>query len=439
MTTATSKAPRPSLAGSVLPGGPVVPYPDKPLWRPRNIAWWAERLKDEPDESKKGWEEVPQERYPGDFPRRCLEIFDKGGDVRLVVGPDGEIYAAEASGSRVGRSTDGGRTWSELAKLPPFIESLGALRDGSVLASITVQPPPPSDMEQWWDQHALHGIKMDMYCSTDGCRTWMKTCRLEPPARLPEDIYEDWDHIGLGTGFSRFVQLRDGSVIVPVATNVLPTKQRGRPPERMQLCTTFIYRSTDGGLTWKPDPKPVGIGWGEFNVTLLRSGRLMAFIRLQRALQPEDPPDHWDIEPAPVTRGYKTGFMSTSDDDGRTWSPARMLTRYHEVPGCFVELSDGTLVASYGQKCVPYGCRAIVSPNGGKSWHQQILVLADQENDRPHMDNQGGHCCSVVLADDTIISAYQSQGAGEGVPMTSRAVIWRVPEELRAGKGGTNS
>lgn len=432
MTTTTSKTSRPSLAGTVLPGGPAVPYPDKPLWRPRNIAWWAERIKDEPDKTKQGWEEVPEERYQGDFPRQCLEIFDKGGDVRLVLGSEGEIVAAEVFG-RVARSSDRGRTWTEMpGKLPLWGEALGALRDGTFLASITVQPPPPSDMQQWWDQHAIHGIKMDMYRSTDGCRSWTKTCRLEPPPKLPEDIYEDWDHVGLGTGFSRFVQLHDGSVIVPVATNVLPTKQRGRPPERMQLCTTFIYRSTDGGLTWTPDPKPVGIGWGEFNVTLLKSGRLVAFIRLQRPLQPEDPPDHWDIEPAPVTRGYKTGFMSVSDDDGRTWSPARMLTRYHEVPGCFVELSDGTLVATYGCKCVPYGTRAIVSPDGGKTWHPKILVLADQENDSPHMDNQAGHCSSVALPDDTIVSAYQAQAGGENVPTTSRAVIWRVPDELRA-------
>lgn len=434
MTTTTSSAPRPSLAGTVLPGGPAIPYPDTPLWRPQNIEWWAERIKDEPDKTKKGWEEVPHERYQGDFPRGCIQIFDQGGDARLVLGPDGDVYAAEACGSRVARSSDGGKTWTELATLPPFIESLGVLRDGTVLASITVQPPPPSDMEQWWDQHAVHGIKMDMYRSTDGGLTWTKTGRLEPPPKLPTDIYEDWDHIGLGTGFSRFVQLHDGSVIVPVATNVLPTRQRGRPPERMQLCTTFIFRSTDGGLNWTPDPKPVGIGWGEFNVTLLQSGRLLAFIRLQRPLQPEDPKDHWDIEPAPVTRGYKTGFMSVSDDNGLTWSPARMLTRYHEVPGCFAEMSDGTLLATYGCKCAPFGTRAIVSSDGGESWHQKILVLADQDNDRPHMDRQGGHCSSVVLKDDTIISAYQAQCGEEGAPMTSRAAIWRVPDELRAGE-----
>ena len=52
-----------------------------------------------------------------------------------------------------------------------------------------------------------------------------------------------------------------------------------------------VYRSDDNGHTWTHDPKPVGIGWGEFNMTLLRSGRLMAFIRVQRMLQPEDPPD----------------------------------------------------------------------------------------------------------------------------------------------------
>lgn len=61
-----------------------------------------------------------------------------------------------------------------------------------------------------------------------------------------------------------------------------------------------------------------------------------------------------------------------------------------------------------------------------------VLVLADQENDKPHMDREGGHCSSVALSDDTIISAYQSHGSGEDAPSTSRAVIWRVPEALLA-------
>jgi hypothetical protein len=92
-----------------------------------------------------------------------------------------------------------------------------------------------------------------------------------------------------------------------------------------------------------------------------------------------------------------------SDDDGRTWAPARMLTHYHEVPGCIVELSDGTLVATHGQKCVPYGCRAIVSPDGGRTWHQKVLVPASQDIGEPNaMDGHGGHCMSVVLPDDLI-------------------------------------
>ena len=85
-----------SASCASLPGGPAIPYPDTPLWRPPNIEWWAQRIKDEPDKTKKGWEEVPEERYQGDFPRRCIQIFDQGSDARLVLRPDGDVYAAEA-------------------------------------------------------------------------------------------------------------------------------------------------------------------------------------------------------------------------------------------------------------------------------------------------------------------------------------------------------
>jgi hypothetical protein len=431
MSSKVAKAGRPSLAGRILPGGPAIPYPDRPLWRPQNIEWWAERVKDEPDTTKTGWEEDPDQEYPRDkLEARRMELFRPGGDVRMCLAPDGAVLACEFSG-RIVRSSDGGQTWDALTPVPgPDVEEFGVLADGSILATVTSREIPPNI--SFGETHDYFTF-LDLYRSEDAGRSWSDPLRMQPPASVAEDVYGNWGAFKLGTGFNRFVHLPDGQVIAALAVNPGPRPDGSAPPDEIRHCTTVIYRSDDNGFTWHHDPKPVGIGWGEFNMTLLRSGRLMAFIRVQRLLQPEDPKDHFEIEPAPITRGYKTGFVSHSDDGGRTWAPARMLTRYHEVPGCFVELSDGTLVATYGQKSVPYGCRAIVSPDGGQTWHQKILVLADQENDKPYMDGEGGHCSSVVLPDDTIISAYQSHGAGKDAPMTSRAVIWRVPEELRAG------
>lgn len=430
MPDETARVGRPSLANRILPGGPAIPYPDRPLWRPQNIAWWADRVKGESDTTKTGWEEDPDQEYPRDrLEARRIELFRPGADVRLVLAPDGAVHACDYNG-QLARSMDSGQTWEPLTPVPgPDVEEIGILADGTTLATATSREIPPNI--SFGETHD-YVTCLDLYRSEDGCRTWSEPMRMQPPASVAEDVYGDWGAFKLGTGFNRFVQLANGQVLGALAVNPGPRPDGSAPPEEIRHCTTVIYRSNDHGLTWTHDPQPVGIGWGEFNMTLLRSGRLVAFIRVQRLLQPEDPKDHWDIEPAPVTRGYKTGFMSYSDDDGHTWSPARMLTRYHEVPGCFVELSDGTLVATYGQKCIPYGCRAIVSPDGGQTWHPQVLVLADQENDKPHMDREGGHCSSVALPDDTIISAYQSHGSGEDTPPTSRAVIWRVPEALLA-------
>lgn len=147
----------------------------------------------------------------------------------------------------------------------------------------------------------------------------------------------------------------------------------------------------------------------------LPSGRILAAVRMMRQRLPGDPPEHLRIEPraSGVPLGYKSEFLSYSDDDGKTWSPARMVTRNMECPGSLVRLSDGTVVLTYGMKLEPWGARALVSKDEGETWHPEVLDLV-------HCKGQGGHASSVVLPEDTIVTRWSG-----GV------VRWRVPDELR--------
>jgi hypothetical protein len=100
-----------------------------------------------------------------------------------------------------------------------------------------------------------------------------------------------------------------------------------------------------------------------------------------------------------------------------------------------IVLRDGTVVLTYGERNRPYGARALVSYDGGRSWDNDYLViLAD---DAPNWDT--GYPSSVVLNDGRILtvfyqtdvaydSALPSEVLEKSVEGTNgRGVIWRVP------------
>src|SRR5690606_19465325 len=44
------------------------------------------------------------------------------------------------------------------------------------------------------------------------------------------------------------------------------------------------------------------------------------------------------------------------------------------APGSLVAMADGRLVVVYGYRLPPYGIRAVVSEDGGRSWGPEIVV-----------------------------------------------------------------
>jgi hypothetical protein len=141
----------------------------------------------------------------------------------------------------------------------------------------------------------------------------------------------------------------------------------------------LVYRSTDDGtsfqflsfITPKDDPFAAGTGdwkgpyafWGHRwfypRGLMLPNGRLLCVLRCQR-----DPTSMMWSEV------YK------SDDGGQTW---QFLSRINDfgAPSSPVLMRDGRVVMVYGYRTPPYGIRAAVSEDEGKTWGTEIIVRDD--------------------------------------------------------------
>ncbi len=155
--------------------------------------------------------------------------------------------------------------------------------------------------------------------------------------------------------------------------------------------------STDDGRTWNVigtvshPPETAHRGLGEPHLVETAGGRLVGLFRI-----------------GGVDPGDRFVFQSTSDDGGRTWTPAR-ATPMLGFPPHAIRLQDDRLLVVYGLRMPPYGQRACLSADGGASW--------DVEAERflpPAPNADLGYPASVQLADGSILSVYyQVDRSGE--------------------------
>jgi hypothetical protein len=155
----------------------------------------------------------------------------------------------------------------------------------------------------------------------------------------------------------------------------------------------FAYRSTDEGRTWElvsEIPIPAGdvsyLNFVDPCALQLPSGRILLHLRYQNAANPG-------------IYGRFTVFQSISDDLGKTWTVPECLGVNGSPPHLLLH-SSGAVVCVYGRREKPWGERAMVSFDEGRTWIKE-LVLRD---DTPHPDL--GFPCSTELADGSIFTVY---------------------------------
>ena len=93
--------------------------------------------------------------------------------------------------------------------------------------------------------------------------------------------------------------------------------------------------------------------------------------------------------------------QSESDDGGRTWTVAHPTPMWGYPPH-LVKLHDGSILATYGIRRSPFGQRACLSYDGGRTWDiDNEIILRD---DAPNGDL--GYPSTVELAPGELLSIY---------------------------------
>jgi len=148
---------------------------------------------------------------------------------------------------------------------------------------------------------------------------------------------------------------------------------------------SFVTRSKDKGKTWKNvaiiGRDPFGnVRLGEPALGLLSSGKILCMMRA-------------------TEQGYL--YQSESNDGGKTWScPFR--TDIWGFPANLLVLKDGRVHCSYGYRKPPYGVRAVISEDEGRTWDIRNEIVI--RNDGLHGDL--GYPSSVQLDDGSVLTVY---------------------------------
>ena len=224
---------------------------------------------------------------------------------------------------------------------------------------------------------------------------------------------------------------------------------------------TWMLRSTDDGQTWAPKRRVGGGAGSPHGPTQLADGRLL-FVGNWKY---DDPAEH-DRFAGPTNMGSKI-----SDDDGRSWKPLGPIplrpgdepATYHEphaaqiddgrivvhirnhsqqdkshilqsesddggatfsvprntgligLPAHLLVLRDGRLLSTYGYRREPYGNRAAISEDGGRTWSDPMIL-----DEKPPARDLG-YPSSVELEDGSILSVWYEKLPGDALASVQAA------------------
>ena len=190
-----------------------------------------------------------------------------------------------------------------------------------------------------------------------------------------------------------------------------------------------LRRSEDGGKTWQPEQVLVDEGSDSLNdpcVIVLTSGRiLLRYTRFPQGVHTYQSKEMQIAEPGYGGAKNVRMYLIWSDDDGRTWSAPREVTRQMRretaiavgSPGTGLQLSRGShsgriIFPNYEFHPVGNGRTRTLnsisySDDGGKTW--QLSGPIDNGPDPGY----GGEAQIVELADGSILMSARSEGSSQ--------------------------
>ena len=184
-----------------------------------------------------------------------------------------------------------------------------------------------------------HGLYV--HCSDDGGRSFDRTVKIDASP------YRD--------GYSRtgVTELSDGRIAYAVTEH--------HPP---QSWNTYVVFSCDGGRTWgRPVVIVATVEWlySEPDIIEVAPGEIYCILRETR----------------------RTGFLHAcrSTDAGQSWSRVEPTQMYGH-PGHLLKAHDGRILCTYGRREAPFGIRASLSEDGGRTWtvDREIVIRDDMPN-----------------------------------------------------------
>ncbi len=225
----------------------------------------------------------------------------------------------------------------------------------------------PLQSEADWDRTNLPWARGDAGCfvsiSTDNGATWDESVRIDtsphPRGYSPRPP----------------TQLADGTLVLALGSH-----------DRQQV--SYVVHSTDRGRSWGPAVTATPIHaekrWGEPSVTTTQDGKIIMHVR----------------ESSVTSLLHQT----ESTDGGKSWSTLRQLEIWG-FPAHIIALKDGRLFTVYGIRRSPFGIRACLSDNGGKSWDyaNELIIRDDMKN------SNLGYPTAIEEEDGRIFVAYYGE------------------------------
>ncbi len=122
-------------------------------------------------------------------------------------------------------------------------------------------------------------------------------------------------------------------------------------------------------------------------------------------------------------------YIAESINGGVTFSNKRaLLPAAISTPPHLMQMTDGTLVLSYGYRSEPFNIRAIVSKDNGESWSNEIELTSGG------VDWDFGYPATIERGNGELLTVYYQKLSADKKNTALKEIIWTIPENLTYGE-----
>jgi len=301
-------------------------------------------------------------------------------------------------------TADGGQSWQlrgTPAKHEPSTNRMNVAAGRNAKGELVVlasgwsdrPPPPPEGTPR--PIHPPSAILPIWVCrSADGGRTWKHAEGVELPSKSRLAAAGTVALCDTLIPFGDIIEIGEGKLGACLYAWCPQTKTQA----------SYFFTSADDGGTWSIAGIIGPNGLNETAPLRLTDGDLIACARTHR----DDQPNH-----------EQRLELFRSTDNGATWQREQPVTTPIEHPAHLLQLADGRILLTYGDRKAPCGIEVRLSGDGGRTWSPPERIAG--------FEGDGGYPATVELADGRLLTAFYAQRtpAYEGYQMAT--VFWRLP------------